>query len=426
LTGPTYDGHDFIGKSLAAGAAGALVERGRESRAAERGEGQFLIRVEDSLKALGDLARFWRLQMPVKVAAITGSNGKTTTKEMAARILERRFRVLKTEGNLNNLIGLPLMLLKLSPAHEVAVLEMGMNHAGEIARLRTIAKPQVALITNIGRAHLEFLGTLDAVARAKAEIWEGLEGNDWIAVNADDPRVVERAAAVRCRRKSFGLLQEADLKGDRLQSRPGQGVRFSLTMGGGKKDVRLAAFGRHNVYNALGAAALASAMGLDLEEIVAGLEGFAPFQGRGRVVRLGNGGFILDDTYNANPDSLAATLAGFVEMKGTHRGFFVLGDMLEIGPEAARVHETAGRGVGRMNLEGVFFLGAQALHLAQGAEAAGMDREKIAVAGNPEEIVAALARLISPGDWVLVKGSRGMRMERVIEGLMERFGEDPE
>ncbi|MGE5253015.1 MAG: UDP-N-acetylmuramoyl-tripeptide--D-alanyl-D-alanine ligase, partial [Planctomycetaceae bacterium] len=337
LRGPNYDGHQFIAEALGKGAAGSLVRRDWEPEEGGRGfPGKFLLRVDDTLKALGDLARAWRRRHSrVEVVAITGSNGKTTTKEMTARILAGRFRVLQTEGNLNNLIGLPLMLLRLSPDHEVAVLEMGMNLAGEIRRLKEIAEPRVSLITNIARAHLEFLGSLEGVARAKGELWEDLRADDWIAVNRDDPWVASLAGSVRCRKKTYGIREPAEISAAELGTEAGRGIRFSLELNGEKRAVRLNTFGRHNVYNALGAASLAAILGLSPEEIGAGLEKFQPYSGRGKIHRLGRNLHLLDDTYNANPDSLEATLLAFGEMKAASRGLVVLGDMLELGPGTA-------------------------------------------------------------------------------------------
>ena len=385
--------------------------------------GKFLLRVDDTLKALGDLAQDWRRRHSrVKVVAITGSNGKTTVKEMTARILSGRFQILQTEGNLNNRIGLPLMLLRLSPDHEVAVLEMGMNMAGEIRRLKEIAEPQVSLITNIGRAHLEFLGSLEGIARAKGELWEGLKADDWIAVNRDDPRIVALAAAVHCRKKTFGIRERAEISAEDLAVEAGQGIRFSLKMDGGKRAVRLNAFGRHNVYNALGAASLAAILGLSLEEIGAGLETFQPYAGRGRILHLGRNLHLLDDTYNANPDSLEVTLLAFGEMKEKSRGLVVLGDMLELGSGTVGFHVKAGKRVAELGLGPLFFLGDQREHLAEGARMAGMDEGRIHSFATPEEVCESLEDAVEEGDWILIKGSRRMRMERIVEGLINRLG----
>jgi UDP-N-acetylmuramoyl-tripeptide--D-alanyl-D-alanine ligase len=424
LKGPIFDGHRFIAQALAQGAAGSLIQRGWLQDAGDLClSGKFLILVQDVLRALGDLAHFWRRRhRSLKLAAITGSNGKTTTKEMAAQILSGRLRVLKTEGNLNNLIGLPLMLLKLSPAHEVAVLEMGMNVAGEIARLKEIAEPQISLITNVGRAHLAFLGSLEGVARAKGELWEGLKQEDWIAVNADDPRVARLASSAHCRKKTFGMREKADIRAGKVEAAGGRGLHFLLAMDGKELPVRLASFGRHNIYNALGAASLAAILGMGIETIAAGLERFQPYPGRGRVVPLAGNIHLLDDTYNSNPDSLEATLLAFGEMKGRGRGLIAMGDMLEIGPGSAEAHEKAGRRMGGIGLAHLFWLGDMGEPVAEGAEATGMDKRKIHLLKNYEEILDTLADLVEEGDWILVKGSRKMRMEKVVEGLAQRLG----
>jgi len=423
LQGPRFDGHDFIGEALARGAAGSLVQRGWEGRIREKDfSGKFFIVVDDVLRALGDLAHFWRTRQPAKIVAITGSNGKTTTKEMTAQILSEKFRVLKTEGNLNNLIGLPLMLMKLSPEHDVAVLEMGMSEPGEMRKLKAIADPQVSLITNIGQAHTEFLGNLEGVARAKGELWEGLRENDWIGVNVDDPHVAKLAISARCRKKTFGIIQEADVRAEDVSRPSEKGVRFFLRMGKLKRPVGLAAFGRHNVYNALAAATLAAILGVDVERIVAGLETFQPFPGRGRVIVLRRNVRLLDDSYNANPDSLKATLSAFAEMKGKNRGLLVLGDMLELGPDSEEAHKKAGERIGGMKWAHLFLLGEQAGHLAEGAKAAGMEAQNVRVVRNHQEVLEGLGKMVEEGDWILVKGSRRMHMERIIEGLVESLG----
>jgi UDP-N-acetylmuramoyl-tripeptide--D-alanyl-D-alanine ligase len=424
IQGPNFDGHRFIGEALAKGAVGSLAKRGwRDEVPGTDLPGKFLVGVDDPLQALGDLAHFWRRRHPrVKVVAITGSNGKTTTKEMTARILERSYRVLQTEGNLNNWIGLPLMLLRLSPDHEVAVLEMGMNFPGEIRRLKEIAEPHISLITNIGRAHLEFLGSMEGIARAKGELWEGLGPEDWIAVNRDDPRVVDLAAALHCRKKSFGIRERAEVKAEDMAVEAGRGIRFSLSLNGERRPVRLNTFGEHNVYNALGAASLAAILGLSPEEVAAGLEKFQPYAGRGRILHLGRGLHLLDDTYNSNPDSLEATLVAFAEMKEKNRGLVVLGDMLELGPGTADFHVQAGRRVGKMACGHLFFLGDQRDRLAEGARSAGMEEGRVHSLSLPEEVVESLEEAMEEGDWLLIKGSRRMKMERIVEELVNRLG----
>jgi len=423
LQGPNFDGHEFIRVALGKGAAGSLARRGWEQNAGDFDfSGKFLILVDEVLKALGDLALFWRRQQrALKVVAITGSNGKTTTKEMTAQTLAGTFRVLKTEGNLNNLIGVPLMILRLSPDHELAVLELGMNVPGEIRRLKEIAEPQISLITNIGRAHLEFLGSLEGVARAKGELWEDVKAEDWIAVNVDDPRVVRLASSAKCRKKTFGMTPGAEVRGAEVEVE-GRGVRFSLSLEGKKFPVHLAACGQHNVYNALAAASIGAILGMKPEGIAAGLEGFQPYPGRGKVFHLGRNVHLLDEAYNSNPDSLEATLAAFSAMKGKERGLLVMGDMLEIGSDAVKAHENAGRQMGKMGFAHLFCLGEMSEHLAQGAKEGGMDPGGVHGAMDYREVLESLEGLLQEGDWILVKGSRRMRMERIVEGLIEHLG----
>ncbi len=423
LQGPNFDGHDFIRDALSRGAVGCFLRRGLEAKISgiDNPEG-FFIRVDDTLQALGELAGFWRRRLPATVVAVTGSNGKTTTKEMTARILSGPFKVLPTEGNFNNLIGLPLMLLRLSPEHEVAVLEMGMSGFGEIARLKAIADPRVSAITNVGRAHLEFLGDLDGVARAKGELWADLKEEDWIAVNVDDPKIVRLAASAPCRKITFGIMNEAEFRGRDLRNAPGKGISFSLQINGRQEEVTLGVFGTHNVYNALAAAALAAAAGAEKDEILRGLENFQPFSGRGEIVRLQGHVHILNDTYNANPDSLRAALAAFLEMKGRHRGLVVLGDMLELGPSAAAAHEEAGREIGRMGFSHVFFMGEQAREAARGATSTQTNGSRVHLPRSHEELLDKLGKVIEAGDWILIKGSRRMRMEKIVAGLRERLG----
>ncbi|MGB9698622.1 MAG: UDP-N-acetylmuramoyl-tripeptide--D-alanyl-D-alanine ligase [Thermodesulfobacteriota bacterium] len=423
LKGEKFDGHDFIAEALKKGAAGSLCAAGREKCwVGKKLDKKFLVVVKDPLYALGDLAHFWRNQFSLPVIALTGSNGKTTTKEMASAILAQKFSVLKTEGNFNNLIGLPLTLLKLSPQQEVAVLEMGMNAFGEIRRLREIARPQISAILNIGQAHLEKLGGLEEVARAKGELWEELKAEDWIVVNLDDPRVAALAALKNCPKKTYSIQQKADVQAENILYRPEEGIEFILKIGEQKELVQMQVYGRHNVPNALAAAACASILGMGLGEIVAGLKAFQPYPGRGKVIILKNNIRIWDDTYNANPDSLRASLTAFLELKGEGRGLLVLGDMLELGAAASVQHREIGRLIGRCGLTYLFCLGQQAPFLKQGAQEGGMPAERIFVADQQERILLKLKEVGQENDWIMVKGSRLMKMERIIQGLQDFWG----
>ncbi len=423
LQGDRFNGHDFIEEALNQGAAGSFLRRQEESRV--KGwdfPGKFLIRVEDVLESLGDLAHFWRRRQPACIVAITGSNGKTTTKEMAAHILSEKFNVLRTEGNLNNLIGLPLMLLRLSPEHEVAVLEMGMNRRGEIRRLCAMAAPQVSLITNIGRAHLEFLGSLEEVARAKGELWENLAGEDWIGVNLDDPQVCKLAAVARCRKKTYGISPAAEVRAESIGLDSPHGISFTLAVDGTKRSVGLRAFGCHQVSNALAAACIGAILGVEMDGIVTGLETFRPVPGRGQILPLGRNISVFDDTYNANPDSLNATVSAFLALTGERRGILVLGDMLELGSASAEAHQKAGKEVGEKGFAHLFFLGEYAAHLAAGARAAGVKGERIHPLGTHQEVVAGVKEILEDKDWILIKGSRRMAMEKILQGLIHHLG----
>jgi len=249
-----------------------------------------------------------------------------------------------------------------------------------------------------------------------------LRENDWIGVNVDDPQVAKLATSARCRKKTFGIIQEADVRAEDLSRPSAKGARFSLRMGELKRPVGLAVFGRHNVYNALAAATLAAILGVDVDRIVAGLEKFQPFPGRGKVITLHRNVHILDDSYNANPDSLEATLSAFAEMKGENRGLLVLGDMLELGPGSKEAHRKAGERIREMKGAHLFLLGEQAAHLAEGARTAGMEAQNVRVVRNHQEALEGLGQMVKEGDWILVKGSRRMRMERIIEGLIESLG----
>lgn len=424
LPGEKFDGHDFIEEALNKGAAGSLCTEGRgKIWQGKKLDKKFLVMVKDTLHALGDLAHFWRKQFSLPVIALTGSNGKTTTKEMTSRILASKFSVLKTEGNFNNLIGLPLTLLKLAPQHEVVVLEMGMNAFGEIRRLREIAHPQISAILNIGQAHLEKLGGLEEVARAKGELWEGLRAEDWIVVNLDDPRVRALAAAQPCQKKTYSIQKQADVQAENINYRPEEGIEFVLRIGKQKELVQMQVYGRHNVPNALAAAALASILGMNLGEIVAGLKSFQPYPGRGGIIHLKKNIRIWDDTYNANPDSLRASLAAFLEIKREGRGLLVMGDMLELGPAASVQHQEMGKLIGRCGFSYIFFLGQLAPFLKQGAQEAGLPAEHIFIAHDHKEILLKLKEVCQENDWIMVKGSRLMKMEQIIQGLQDFWGE---
>lgn len=421
LRGPHHDGHRFVAEALRAGAAGAVVEVPVPGIAAPA------VHVAGTLKALGDLARWTRLRTPMRVVAITGSNGKTTTKEMIASICAAaefppgRDRILKTQGNENNLVGMPRTLLRLQGDEAVAVLEMGMNRAGEIARLTEIACPDYAVLTNVGPAHLEgFGGSLAGVAAAKAELFAGLRADAAVAVNADDEWVSRLAAAFPGRKVTFGAHAEVSARA--IADLGTDGVAFDLVIGAHARKVRLRFVGQHNVTNALGAAAVGHAMGFSLEVIARGLEWTVGTPMRMQVVRLRNGVTLINDAYNANPSSVEAALMALRRFSG--RPVVVLGEMWELGDEARRAHRFVGERAAALGVQQLFVMGAQAAEMAAGARAAGMRSDAVHVCGAHAEVAEAVAARWQPGDIVLVKGSRGMKMEEVVR-LLERTGSAP-
>ncbi len=422
LRGPRHDGHDFAAEALRGGALACVVDREPVGAPPTR-----LVRVTDTLRGLGDLAAWTRRQHPMRVVGVTGSNGKTTTKDMIAAVCTAadfpppRARVLKTEGNLNNLIGLPLMLLRVQGDEAVAVLEMGMNHFGEIARLTEIAQPDFAVITNVGPAHLEGVGgTLAGVAQAKGELFAGLSAAAVIAVNLDDEWVRRLAAPFRGRKVTFG--HDADVCARNLVDLGGDGVAFALLVEGRRTRVRLRLIGRHNVSNALAAAAIGYAMGLGIDVIARGLERSVGPAMRMQVRRLANGVTLVNDAYNANPSSVEAALVALRRFSG--RPVVVLGEMWELGDEARRAHHTVGERAAALGVQQLFLLGAHADAMAAGARAGGMGADAVHVCGSHAEVASAVTAQWQPGDVVLVKGSRGMKMDEVVR-LLEGIGSPP-
>jgi len=419
------DGHRFLGDALRRGAWGVLVEeqalqREEVAREVAAWPGRAVIAVPDSLAALGDLAAYHRRRMPARVVGITGSNGKTTTKEMTATIAAERWRVLRSEGNLNNLVGLPLTLLGLEPGDEVAVVELGMSHAGEIRRLAAIAAPQVGVVTNIGPVHLEGVGNLEGVAAAKSEILEGIAPGGTAVLNADDPATPALAARWSGRLVTFGLGATADVRAEEIETAP-HGTDFTLVLVDGERSrVRLPWIGEHNVRNALAAAAAAWCLGADGSQIRAGLEKARPAPMRFEIGTIPPGVTVVNDAYNANPASMRAALAAFSRLPVAGRRALVLGDMLELGAAATAEHRELGRAAAAAAPALLLAVGAFATEVAAGARTAGLSPAAIATAPDAEAAAALLAAWLRPGDLLLLKGSRGVRLERVLERLRAR------
>ncbi len=402
LRGLRFDAHDFVNTAREGGAAAALVERRVEADIPQ-------IVVEDTRIALGRLAAAWRAQWGGRLIALTGSNGKTTTKEMLASILRQAGPTLATRGNLNNDIGVPLMLAELDAGHAYAVIEMGANHPGEIGYLTALARPDVALVTNTGRAHLEGFGGPEGVIRAKGEIYGGLRDGGIAVINADDAGAPLWMAFNPGRALTFGMDALADVRGEWRATETG--VRLEIQADSEGVAIELAVAGEHNARNALAAATAALALGLDLNVIKAGLGAFAGVPGRLQRKRGLHGCVLWDDTYNANPDSLRAGIRAVAAQ--AHETWLVLGDMGELGPDSAALHTESGAIARELGVARLFALGGLA---ARAAEAFGADAQAF---DDIDALLAALRGMARPGIHILIKGSRSSRMERVTQALEE-------
>ena len=417
VPGAHFDGHDFLGDAHAAGAAAALVKRG-----AKVPEGLPSLEVDDTVHALGDIASWWRGRFMVPCVAITGSNGKSTTKEMAAAIMETTGPILKTEGNFNNLIGLPLTVFRWSDEHRSAVLEMGMNAPGEIRRLADIARPDVGLITNVTAAHLEKLHTVEAVARAKGELFEAMGDHGVAVVNAEDRWVREMASLHSGRKISFGMQNDCDVKFLHMETTGLEGMDLALEAGGEEHRVKLPVPGSHNVMNAMAAVGIGMDLGMDAGESIARLAEFHPMSMRFEQLQLANGVRVVNDSYNANPESMRAAFRTAGAAKRSGRFIAALGDMLELGEQSAELHRLTGEDAVNMGVGELFVMGDFALRVADGAKGAGLAESSIHVCEDAEQLCREVEDEMKSGDVLLVKGSRGMRMERLVDYLKQEIG----
>jgi UDP-N-acetylmuramoyl-tripeptide--D-alanyl-D-alanine ligase len=413
LKGDRFNGHDYLRAALDKGACGAVVARG-EGSGFGNGTEPFIIEVNDTLEALGDLAAWWREEHGIPIAAITGSSGKTSTKEMTACVLELAASTLKTRGNFNNLIGLPLTLLQLTREHKHAVLEMGMNTPGEITRLTQIAGPQVGLITNVAKAHLEGLGSIQAVARAKLELAQEMSPAGSLVLFGDDPLLLSEASGLSRPFLTFGLGENNDYQAVNIENRGIDGIHFELKNEGSRRKIRLKTPGIQNVLNAAAASSVARLMGCSWETIEEGLYRFEGVSGRFTVVELSDGTILVDDTYNANPFSLRAALDSLNTLVSSEKRIIVgLGDMLELGRETIPAHRDAGRMTAEIGASHLLILGEYAAAVSEGAKERGMSDERILVVENHEEMALRIKEILNPGDLVFLKGSRRMGLERV-------------
>jgi len=431
LPGERVEGHDFIAAAFEQGAHLALIQKDLSEQFSildlrnvtpethfDIPELPFCLLVQDSLQALQQVARFWRRKLELRVVGITGSVGKSTTKELVASVLEQRYRTLKNPGNMNNEIGLPLTLLRLSEGYEVAVLEMGFYVPGEISFLCDLALPQVGVITNVGTVHAERAGSQEAIALGKSELVQALpaapEGT--AILNFDDPWVREMAARTQAQVFFYGLDPQADLWADEVESTGLEGIHFRLHYRNETLYLRVPMIGRHSVHTALRAAAVGLVEGLTWQEIVSGLQS-GHSQLRLVAVRSKTGALLLDDTYNASPESTLAALNLLSELEG--RKVAVLGDMLELGPYEEHGHQMVGARAAEV-VEILVTVGERGRMIASAAGAAGLDPNHIIELDNAQQVVEYLRPQLQESDVVLVKGSHGMRMDRIVAALEYR------
>jgi len=415
ILGERLDGHRFVQAAIDAGAAGVVVSN-PSSVPVDAGAGLVVLRVDDTTRALQRLARHFRRESGARVVAITGSAGKTTTKEMTAELLGARFRVFRNHGNFNNHIGLPLSLLELRYRPDIAVVELGMNHPGEIRVLVDLAEPDVRVWTLVAEVHSAFFPSLDAIADAKAEILRGAAPGSLVVANAADPLVMARVAATPARVMTFGIDVPADVAATEVADEGLAGVRATITTPAGAVTLRVPLLGRGHLANALAATAVATYYGIPLDVIAERVAALKPAPRRGEVWRLGTGVTLVDDSYNSNPRALQRTLEAVAAEQGCTRRLAVLGEMLELGVESMALHEACGRAAARAGLARLVTVGgAPALAMANAAIAAGMPASAVSYVTTSDAAGDAISGILRAGDVLLVKGSRGIHTEVVAD-----------
>jgi UDP-N-acetylmuramoyl-tripeptide--D-alanyl-D-alanine ligase len=426
VRGEIHDGHRFVADALEKDAVAAVVSR--DFAASNAALAPRLIPVADTLQALKRLASTVLKDWGGRVVAITGSMGKTTTKEMTASALARTGRVLKTTGNLNNEYGLPLSILKMetdgsrASDFDFAVLEMGMNHTGELRELTRIAPPDLGVVTNVAPVHLEFFSSVDEIALAKAELIEGVKPGGAAVLNADDPRVARmREARDDIEYRMVGIERAADVSAIDIEEEGVEGTRFTLVTPRGRAGVALRLAGRHNIYNALAAAAVAEFYGARIEEIARSLGEAASPRMRGEVLRFPGGFTLVDDSYNSNPRALVEMVKTISANTDFERKIVVAGEMLELGAEGAALHRQAGERIAELGINLLIGVRGLAIEMVEAARRAGMSKETTVFCDTPEEAAAALVREARPGDLILVKGSRGVKTDMIVERLKKEF-----
>jgi len=407
VQGERLDGHDFVPQALANGAIAAFVRADQLVRYPSK---LSLLTVDDTLEALQTLATAVRRLWGKPLIGVTGSTGKTTTKEAIAHVLATGFRVLKSEGNFNNHFGLPLTLLRLEPEHDLAVIEMGMSHSGEIAALANIAQPQIGVVTNIAPVHLEFFDSIAGIARAKYELIESLPASGVAVLNADDEFVSQFGRNFRGKIVRYGLRSPADVRAENVQSHGAEGSVFEIVAGNRRERATLPLVGTHNVYNALAAVAVALQQEMTLAQAAIALATLTPSDKRGEVVKLGNI-TVINDCYNCNPTALKAMTDALASMPAQRR-IMVAGEMRELGPSGDDLHRQSGEYIARKKIDFLLGVSGQAEHMVRAARQAGMKAEFV---NTPEEAGEWLARETRNGDVVLLKASRGVKLEKALE-----------
>jgi len=407
VTGERLDGHDFVAQALEKKAVAAVVRRDQLDRFPSKAG---LIAVEDTLSALQTLGNAVRRLWAKPLVGVTGSTGKTTTKEAIAHVLSARFRVFKSQGNFNNHFGLPLMLLKLEPEHDIAVIEMGMSHAGEITALATIAQPDIGVVTNVAPVHLEFFNSVADIARAKYELIQSLHEGGTAILNSDDAYVSQFGRDFRGRVVLYGMKPAADVRAENIEAKGVAGSEFELVAGGGRVRAALPLPGVHNIYNALAAAAVGLERGLTLSQVSSAMASLAPADKRGQVVQLGNI-TIINDCYNSNPKALDAMVDTLASMPAKRR-IVVAGEMLELGPSGEEMHRQSGRHMAVQKIDILLGVRGLAKPMVEAAISAGMRAEFVT---SPEQAGEWLARQARDGDVVLLKASRGVKLEKALE-----------
>jgi len=416
LVGEMFDGHYFVDEAIEKGASAVLIHREDAKFLPELFSEVAVVKVADTLRALQDLASFQRNRFNIPVVAVTGSNGKTTTKDMIALVLSEKFKVLKTQGNLNNEIGLPLTLLGLEDSHEVAVVEMGMNHLGEIHRLAEIARPNIGVITNIGVSHIQNLGTRENILKAKMEIFDFFTSEDKAILNGDDEFLSKIANELPYQIKYYGTSDIASIKAQDIKLLGEQGISYNLNIEGEIHPMEIPIPGKHNVYNSLAAAAVGSIMGIAMADIAKSLKSYRPGNMRLNIFTTDSNIKVIDDVYNASPDSMKASIEVLKDL-GQGRKIAILGDMLELGDYSQKGHTEVGEVVAHKGIDILITVGQESKFIVTGASSCGMDNRNIIHLESNKDVIEYLDTLIEQGDRILVKGSRGMKMEEIVEYL---------